>query len=107
MKIFLITCLGIALITGGVIGYVYLSQAKTPSSSTTKTQVKPNVTFTGTLSKATDPNGEYTHLLNSTAGVKGVNSYSVHLDDYTGKKVTITGQYSGTTLYADTVIEVQ
>src|ERR1700690_72227 len=109
MKIVLIVFLIVALLIGGVLGYYYFGQSReqkpdccssgfasqtgstTPfphSSPSLKTQTpptvqaEPNVTLTGILSKAVDPNGEYTHLLKSTSAVTGVNSYSVPLDNY-------------------------
>lgn len=74
------------------------SAQSTPSTQTpTKTAV--NTTLTGTITKAGT-----TFILSSPGKAPTeVSSYTVKLDEYVGKNVSVTGQYSGTTLFIDTV----
>jgi hypothetical protein len=58
-----------------------------------------DTTLTGTITKT---GGKF--YINSTGqATKELDSYTVKLDDYVGKKVSVTGQYSGITLFVDTV----
>lgn len=103
MKIFVVTLLFLLLAGAGVGAYFYFSQPK-PKDTTPK--VKQSTVLNGTVMKVSEPNGgDYTHLLQSSSGLVGLNSYSIKLDQYENKKVEVTGQYSGTTLYVDSVVE--
>ncbi len=101
------TIIGIVflLIVGivGFLGYQYLqksqSQQAAPAPSAT-------VTASGTVQAAVPPGDDYTHLLMGEKTVK-LNSYSVQLQNYVGKKVEATGEYSGNTLFVDSVVEIQ
>ena len=98
--LFFVALLGI----GGYFGYQYLL-SQSPKTGTTGSQSYKSeaMTKTGTLQKAPVASSDFEHVLLSEGKSVGVTSYKVNLDDYVGKKVTITGQPSGTTLYADTV----
>lgn len=99
MKAFLIGIVFLALVlVGGYIGLKYFYKPSTGQSFQTAA-----VTKTGTLQKTTIAKSDFTHVIISTDGSIGVASYTLNLDDYVGKKVTVTGQFSGDTLYADSI----
>lgn len=85
----------VILMTLGYFGFRALSlkSIKQPSYTTSP------VTLTGVLQKAKGE--DYNFIIIGGGKSTGVASYSVKLDEYVGKNVEITGQYSGTTLYAD------
>lgn len=58
----------------------------------------PNVTLTGTVIQA---GGGYS--LRGETGTTVLESRQINLGQYAGKPVTVTGQYSGTTLFVDKV----
>lgn len=64
------------------------------------------ITKTGILQKSTIVRSDFTHVIVSSGGSVGVASYTLNLDDYIGKKVSVTGQFSGDTLYADSIFIV-
>ena len=104
MKVFLVILFLLMAVVVGIWAYFSFLAPKTPPGAQTQTQQKqPVVTMQGSLQKASDPNGEYSYLLTTRTTSVGVNSYSIHLDTYIGKNVEISGEYSGTILYADTV----
>jgi len=90
--IFIIAVLGV----GGY--FVYSNVSKT--QPTTNGQ-QESVTFVGKIQ--TGKGDDYSHVLLSEGKIIGLASQTVALDEYIGKQVSVTGQYSGTTLYADTV----
>jgi uncharacterized protein (UPF0333 family) len=100
MKAFLIGLIFFVLVAAGA--YVGLKYFYTPSvgSQTHKTAA---ITKTGTLQKSTISQSDFTHVIVISGGSVGVASYTLNLDDYIGKKVSVTGQFSGDTLYADTI----
>lgn len=61
------------------------------------------ITKTGTIQPG--KGDDYSYILVSTEGSTGVASQQIDLGLYVGKKVTVSGQDSGTTLYVDTVTE--
>ncbi len=75
----------------------------TPANQTKTTSEKkaPNTTIKGTISKT---DGKF---YSSSAGrvPTELDSYTVKLDQYVGKDVSVTGQFSGTTLFVDSVTE--
>ncbi len=103
MKAFLIGLLLIILVGAGA--FVYLKYFyKAPATTATGTYKTASITKTGELRKTNVVGSDFTHvLINPSEKSTGVASYSLNLDDYVGKQVSITGQYSGDTLYADTV----
>lgn len=58
-------------------------------------QKNSEVTLTGMLSK----NGEIYFITDSAGTLHDVETYSVSFDEYVGKSVTVSGQYSGNTLF--------
>jgi hypothetical protein len=50
---------------------------------------------------------DYSYMIVTPGKLEGINSYTVDLSTFVGKKVEAVGQYSGTTLYADTITLAQ
>lgn len=71
----------------------------------THSQVRPtpmpniNTTLEGTLTKV----GKIVELKDKSGKVTQIDSYTKSFDQYNGDMVSVTGQYSGTTLFVDTV----
>jgi hypothetical protein len=100
MKAFFIGMLFLVLLgVGAYVGLKYFYKPATGSPSF-KTAA---ITKTGILQKSTLAQSDFTHELVSSGQSVGVASYTLNLDDYIGKKVSVTGQFSGDTLYADTI----
>ena len=102
MKTVLVVFVTLAIFAiAGYFGFQYL---KTQSTQTPTTQKNLVVTKTGTLSKA-DPTQatDFTHILTSGSETVKLNSYTVNLSPYEGKTTTVSGQYSGTTLFVDAI----
>ena len=91
------TILGVFLISGFLFG------GCAPSSQSTSQEQAPVTTLTGTISKKAD----VFILTEKTGKTDTINSYTAKLDQYIGKTITVSGQYSGTTLYVDTVNPIQ
>ncbi|GIK84507.1 MAG: hypothetical protein BroJett025_11290 [Patescibacteria group bacterium] len=53
------------------------------------------ITVTGTLSK----NGELFFVTDAAGTIHDVETYAVAFDEYVGQTVTVSGQYSGNTLF--------
>ncbi len=101
MKAFLFGILFLALVTSGAFVYLkYFYPSGTPGQ---KSFTTAPITKSGRLEKTNVPGSNFTHVLVAPGESVGVASYSLNLDDYIGKSVEVTGQYSGTTLYGDTV----
>lgn len=77
----------------------------TSVQQTTQTQQEKavNTTLSGMVTKS----GGKFYINSAGAATKEIDSYTVKLDDYVGKKVSVTGQYSGITLFVDTISLVQ
>ncbi len=72
------------------------SQTTTPASvEAAPTNKVGKTTKTGVVSKA---NGKY-YLQVSNQPLLEIDSYSIDLSDFPGKTVTVTGEYSGNTLF--------
>lgn len=86
---------------GGYASYTYLKSQKP--------EVKPTMTktviLTGTLQAG--KGDDYDFVILSNGKITGVTTYKLKLDQYVGKQVTIEGQYSGTTMYADSITETK
>jgi hypothetical protein len=100
MKAFFVGIIFLILVAGGA--YVGLKYFYKPSTSPQTFQTAV-ITKTGILQKSTIARSDFTHVIVSSGGSVGVASYTLNLDDYIGKKVSVTGQFSGNTLYADTI----
>lgn len=87
----------------GAVGFFAVKRVFTLAPSETPSI---EVTLQGTLTEVT-PTSEYSFVLKGTQGSTGINSMKVDLRKYKNKSVTVTGQYSGTVLYADTVTILQ
>lgn len=100
MKAFFVGIIFLVLV--GVGAYVGLKYFYKPSTGpqTSKTAV---ITKTGTLQKSTIAQSDFTHVIITPDASVGVASYTLNLDDYIGKKVSVTGQFSGDTLFADSI----
>lgn len=101
MKAFLIGLLVLVLAVVG--GYVYIKYFYQSAGSASQVYKTAPVTKTGTLQKTNVAGSDFTHVLISSGQSVGVASYTLNLDDYIGRSVSVTGQYSGDTLYADSV----
>lgn len=99
MKAFLTGLLVITVLLLG--GYGYLKYFYKSDTQVYKTE---SITKTGELRKTNVAGSDFTHvLINPSEKSIGVASFTLNLDDYIGKQVSITGQYSGDTLYADQI----
>ncbi|MCL4338628.1 hypothetical protein M1271_02990 [Patescibacteria group bacterium] len=91
----------------GIFGFTALGGTKTPvnnqnnSAQITNVEVK----LAGTLQKVPQSNNDYSHILVNNNEITGIASNNIDLDKYVGQKVEISGQYSGTTLYADKITQ--
>ncbi len=103
MKAFLFGIMFLVVVAAGA--FVYLKYFYTaPSQTGTQIYKTAAITKTGELRKSNVAESDFTHvLINPSEKSVGVASYTLNLDDYVGKRVEITGQYSGNTLYADTI----
>ena len=96
MKAFLIGLLFLFLVAaGGYIGLKYFYKPQTYKTAP--------ITKTGILQKSTIAQSDFTHVIITPDASAGVASYTLSLNDYIGKKVSVTGQFSGDTLFADTI----
>ncbi len=91
----------VLLIVVGFGGYLFLSkQSATVSTATPNI----NVSLAGTIISVSG-NSEYSFELHGVDRVTSLNSSHLDLISYINKKVTVVGQYSGTTLFVDSVTE--
>jgi len=104
MKAFFIGLLFLGIVAVG--GYIFLRQYSGSHAAKTSYQTS-SVTRTGVLEKSSLAGVDYQYIIVSGGQSWGVTSQSLDLSRYVGKKVSATGQNSGTTLYADTVSVVQ
>lgn len=77
------------------------SSAPTESAPGMTTQKSGDTTVTGTVTKM----GDKYYIKPAGQPQQEVDSYSIDLSTYVDKKVSITGQFSGDTLFAGTIIE--
>jgi hypothetical protein len=98
MKIFITTLIILVLIgIGGYLGFRSLSK----STGNTGSVLSQIVKLTGTVQ--TGKGDDYSYVLMTPGKIVGLASQTVKLGDYTNQKVEVTGQYSGTTLYVDSI----
>lgn len=102
MKAFIIFVLVAGVLGGaGFFGYKYLAR---PTAEPTSTETAQTVTLEGKL--MTGKGDDYSYiLLDGDGKTVGVASQTIELGQYMDKNVAITGTYSGTTLYAYSVVE--
>ncbi len=93
----------VALAVLGVLGFVgfqYVTrEAQKPTVATPQ-----NSTLEGLLMRGKGDDYSFI-LLDARGKTTGITSQTIQLDAYVNKNVEVTGQYSGTTLYAQTVTE--
>lgn len=105
MKQLLVALLAFALIGGGI--YWWMSSAKqavvpnkmNQAGVPAANQKAGMTTKTGELSKK----GSAYYLEEAGQSPKEVDSYTVELDTYVGQTVTVSGQYSGDTLFIGSI----
>jgi hypothetical protein len=104
MKYLFIVLFILILGIGGFFGYQYLlGQAKTSTPTGAVSEKAGLITETGVVQKLAKPGDDYTHMLRSENGMIRLNSYTVKLDEYINKTITVEGQYSGNTLFVDAI----
>jgi hypothetical protein len=100
MKAFLMGIIFLVIVGAGA--YVGLKYFYKPTTGL-KSFKTAAITKTGILQKSTISQSDFTHVIVSSGESVGVASYTLNLDDYIGKKVSVTGQFSGDTLYAESI----
>lgn len=99
MKTFIFAILFLVIaISAGVFGFKYI-QNKAKEGQTPITLQR---TLTGVLTPVPST-GEYSHVVDVNGQLVGVTSNTVDLKPYENRKVNIVGEYSGATMYADSV----
>ncbi|SRR5258708_1110643 len=99
MKTFLIALVILIIaISAAVFGFKYWQQ----QSQKGQGPVTLQNTLTGVL-QAVPSTGEYSDIIVSGDKTVGVTSNTVNLKPYENKKVKVVGEYSGNTMYADSV----
>jgi hypothetical protein len=66
---------------------------------TVKTVANNTITKTGVLQAKTGSD----YLLNTDSGIVEITSTKINFDNYLKKKISVTGMFSGSILYVDTV----
>jgi hypothetical protein len=98
-KLILLSSLVLFGITlSGCINNANQTPAATNQGDTTKPAIEQkqgDTTITGTITKA----GSSFFITEAGKAPKGIDSYAIDLSQYEGQTVTITGQYSGDTLF--------
>lgn len=79
------------------------SQTETQTSPSTESEKSGFTTQTGKLTVKT----KSTALLQTTTGSVELESYEIDFTPYGGKTVSVTGKFSGDTLFASSVTETQ
>ncbi len=103
MKTFIAALLIIVLaISVAVFGFRFLQEKSLNSSVPSVLQN----TLEGVLQPIPSV-GEYSDIIVTNNKTVGVTSNTVNLKPYENKKVKVTGQYSGNTMYADSVMIIQ
>lgn len=107
MKKFLIILIVLGVLGGaGYYGYQFLAKPAFPTQATEESTGAQTDTVSGLLMPG--KGDDYSYILRTDQGkTVGIASQKIDLSAYSGKKVTITGSYSGSTLYAYTVSETE
>lgn len=90
----------IALFAGLFVGCSHIKNTGNSSPNSEFEQKNAVITLTGTLSK----NGELFFITDSTGTIHDVETYAVSFDEYVGQTVTVSGQYSGDTLFVTEIL---
>ncbi len=102
MKTLIIAIIFVLLLALGGFFALKIFQSKAAKTGSPASAI---TTLTGTLQPITG-NPEYSEVVTVNGKTTGVASTHLDLTPYEGKNVKITGQYSGTTMYADNVVIV-
>jgi len=95
-KLLLLSLVMVSAVTfAGCLKQTNTTAPTTTRSTTTTTEKVGDTTKTGTISVV---DGKY-FLAEAGQIPKEIDSYAIDLSAYVGKKVTVTGQYSGDTLF--------
>ena len=78
---------------------IFMGCAKSQPAPEAVIQKAVNTTLSGTI---TSSSGKY-FIGGAGQAPTELGSYTVKLEEYVGKNVKVTGQYSGTTLFVDTI----
>lgn len=97
MKKVAIILLAAAVLIG--LGMFALSKLKSTTTTPVTNQKVGTTTKTGTISSS----GGVFYLQEAGQPLKEIDSYTVELSEYVGQKVTVSGQYSGDTLFVGTI----
>lgn len=97
MKKIIIMFLMIAALIG--LGIFALSKLKSTPTPPTANQKVGTTTKTGVISSS----GGVFYLQEAGQALKEIDSYTVELSEYVGQTVTVSGQYSGDTLFVGTI----
>lgn len=86
-----------------IVGYVVLTKNVDNGNKMQGSSVpSPEVTVEGKIQKGVGD--DYSYILMTRDKTIGVTSQTVDISKYENKNVRISGQYSGTTLYADSIV---
>lgn len=97
-----LTLLVVLVFSAGFFSACVKGNSTTDSMNSTGLEQKnQDISLSGTISK----NGELYFITDSAGAIHDVETYSVDFELYVGKQVTVTGQYSGNTLYVTEISE--
>src|SRR4051812_7564070 len=103
MKTFLIALIILILaISAAVFGFKYFKQ----QSEIGQAPIQLQKSISGVLQPIPSA-GEYSDVISVNGQLVGVTSNTVNLRPYENKKVKVVGEYSGNTMYADTVTIIE
>lgn len=99
-KLFLMTLVGGSLVLGGCLSSSQVQKDQIQPSAASQIEEKQgDTTLTGVISVA---NGIF-YITPGGQPTQEIESYSVELGEYVGKTVTVTGQFSGDTLFIGSI----
>lgn len=103
MKAFLIALIILILtISAAVFGFKYWQQ----QSEKGQAPIQLQKSISGVL-QPIPSTGEYSDVISVNGQLVGVTSNTVNLKPYENKKVKVVGEYSGNTMYADSVTIIE
>lgn len=98
-KIVIFLVIAALLMMAILLGKVVVSKLKSTQTSPTTNQKVGTTTKTGVISS----NSGVFYLQEAGQTPKEIDSYTVELGDYVGQSVTVSGQYSGDTLFVGAI----